>query len=75
MTEQEENKLFAKGFNAGYVLNEFEPQLLDDILKSDNKDKAYIQAMTKGKQQHERDMIIEQQQKTKAKQQIKKRGR
>ena len=53
-------KPFIKAFNAGYLLNKHEPELLETILKTPNQDKPYLQAMKEGKKQHEKDKFVEQ---------------
>jgi predicted RNA polymerase sigma factor len=58
-------------FNAGYTMQKYEPELLDKILKSDNAKSEYMQALAQGRQQHERERIIQQQQQIREKKQEK----
>ena len=54
-----EDKLFTKGFNAGYLLSKHEPELLDRVLKSPNEEFFYLGGMKAGKQQHQKEQFIE----------------
>lgn len=63
------------GYNAGYTLQQHEPELLDKILLSSDRNSEYIKAMAQGKQQYEREKIMREQQHIKERQQEKKRGR
>ena len=75
MSEEENEKIIASAFNAGYLMDKHEPQLLDKILKSNNPKSEYIQALASGKKQHEREKIIVQQERIKELSQQKKRHR
>jgi hypothetical protein len=50
---------FIKGFNHGYLLQAHEPQLLAQILKTDNKG-DYVEGLRDGKKQHVKDKTLEQ---------------
>ncbi|WP_040626589.1 hypothetical protein [Mucilaginibacter paludis] len=65
----------ASAFNAGYILQKHEPQLLDKILQSTDKQNEYINALSTGKKQQEREKIVEQQQAIKTRSQQKKQKR
>lgn len=57
---EDQDKQFAKGFNAGYLLSQHEPELLQQLLKSPNKDGSYIQGLQMGKKQHDRELLLSQ---------------
>lgn len=58
--EEVDEKQFANGFNAGYLMSKCEPELLDKILKTQELKKNFIQAMTFGKKQHEKEKFLSQ---------------
>jgi hypothetical protein len=68
----EEEKRIISAFNIGYTMQKHEPELLDKILKSENSQSEYIKTLAAGKQQAQRDKILEQQKKLKYKQQERK---
>lgn len=57
MDSQEQE--FIKGFNAGYQLSKHDPALLSQLLASGNAEKEYFKAMALGKQEHDREKVIE----------------
>lgn len=50
---------FIKGFNHGYILQEHEPKLLDQILKVENKN-DYVDGLRDGKKQQVKDQALKQ---------------
>ncbi len=66
---------YIKFFNAGYQMQKHEPQLLDKILKGTDRKNGSLKAIEAGRQQAEREKIIEYQQQIKARRQEKKRNR
>lgn len=56
----ENEKHFTKGFNAGYLLSQHEPELLKQLLKSPNTDNEYIQGLTLGQKQYDREKVLAQ---------------
>ena len=75
MSEQQNEEQFAGLFNIGYQMDKFEPELLNKILDGNPLQNETIQILGMGKEQHERDKIMEQQQKIKENNQTKKRSR
>jgi len=69
---EENEKYFTKGFNAGYLLSQHEPELLKQLLKSPNTDNEYIRGLTLGRKQYDREKLLAQ---LKQSQQSKERGR
>jgi hypothetical protein len=67
MGATEEEKYIAM-FNAGYLMQQHEPELLEQILKSNEQKSEYIKALATGKQQRERENIILEQQNVREKQ-------
>mgnify|MGYP001429678406 CR=1 FL=1 len=57
MDSQEQE--FIKGFNAGYQLSKHDPTLLSQLLASGNNEKEYFKAMALGKQEHDREKVVE----------------
>lgn len=57
---EEQDELYAKGYNAGYLLSKHDPDLLKGILKSANKENRYFQAMMMGQKEHNREKLLEQ---------------
>lgn len=63
MAEQEENEAkIAAGFNAGYLMAEHEPGLLQQIITSANKQSEFVNAMEQGQRQQQKEQLIKQQQ-------------
>jgi hypothetical protein len=75
MGEEENDKQIAAAFNAGYLMDKYEPELLKKVLKSNDGKNEYMQVMEEGKKQNELEKVIAQQQRIKEKQQTKKRTR
>lgn len=50
---------FIKGFNTGYQLSKHDPALLSQLLASGNNENEYFKAMALGKQEHDREKVIE----------------
>jgi len=65
MNEQEHEVKIAAGFNAGYVMQKHEPELLKQILSEGNKQSEFVRAMGLGQQEQKREQLIEQQQQVK----------
>lgn len=68
MTEQEHEQRIAKAFNEGYVMSKHEPELINQILKSNNQGSEYVQAMKAGKKQNDQEKLIQEQQRIKERQ-------
>jgi len=54
-----QEKLYQKGFNAGYLLSQHEPVLIEKILKSNNKDNEYFEGLLFGKKEYDREVFRE----------------
>lgn len=50
-------KLFATGFNSGYILAEFEPHTLDKILKDIQTITPFIDGLKRGQIQFQQELI------------------
>lgn len=57
MTEEENETKFAKTFNKGYFMHQYEPDLLKGILKPENMNIENIRTMALGKKQYEVDKL------------------
>ncbi|MBK7694831.1 MAG: hypothetical protein IPN15_08885 [Saprospiraceae bacterium] len=55
MTQSNEN-LFIKGFNQGYLLAQYEPDLLTSLLKNINQVNSYLSGLSFG----QKEFVIEQ---------------
>ncbi|QJD95214.1 hypothetical protein HH214_04635 [Mucilaginibacter robiniae] len=75
MTEQEEEKRVAAAFNAGYTLQQHEPQLLEKITTDANKQSDFVNYMAMGQRQQKKETLIQQQLKIKQTQRNKKQQR
>jgi hypothetical protein len=54
-------KNYIKGFNAGYLLNQHEPELMKQILASPNdRESDYFSGLQEGKKQHDKEKILAQ---------------
>jgi hypothetical protein len=59
--EIQNEKNYIKGFNAGYLLNQYEPELMKQILASPNdRDNDYFYSLQQGKKQHDKEKILSQ---------------
>jgi len=58
--EKDPSLLYIKGFNTGYTLGKYEPELLNKILSSENDKNEYLNAVKAGKDQRDREQILEQ---------------
>jgi hypothetical protein len=50
---EKNEKQFISGFNAGYLMAEYEPQMLTTLLKSVQPVNSYISGMTFGQKEYE----------------------
>jgi hypothetical protein len=57
---EEQDKAYTKGFNAGYLLSQHEPELLKQLLKTENTSSMYFQGLTLGQKQHDREKLLAQ---------------
>jgi hypothetical protein len=54
-------KNYAKGFNAGYLLEKHEPELMKQIMASPNdRTNEYYSGLQDGKKQHDKEKILAQ---------------
>ena len=49
---EDQEKLYAKGFNNGYLLSRYEPTLLNQIVRSNNSHNEYFQGLVSGSKEH-----------------------
>ncbi|MDQ1086146.1 hypothetical protein [Siphonobacter sp. SORGH_AS_1065] len=56
--EQQPSPHYLKGFNNGYLLAQYEPELLNNLLASPNPENEYMQAMAHGKNQFEQEKLV-----------------
>ncbi len=61
-------------FNAGYTMQQYDPELVEKLLSTDN-DNEIAQALTQGAKQSHKDKIFQQQQARKERNQTKLKGR
>ena len=50
---------YMKGFNHGYLLQKYEPDLLHDILKTSQVDHDYVAGLTDGKSELDKEVLKE----------------
>ena len=73
--EDQDEQLYIKGYNAGYLLSKHDPELLKGILQSANKENKYFQAMIMGQKEHDREMLLNQLKESQQKNRERERGR
>ena len=58
--EEQVSRIYKKGFNNGYTLSQYEPELLKQIMavKADNNE--YLQAIKEGSRQQQKEQLVEQ---------------
>lgn len=57
MTAEEKlEELYKRGFNAGYMMQKYDPDLLAKFTTSQNPDNVYIKALAAGGRQFEKDL-------------------
>lgn len=54
---ENQEPLYTKGFNNGYTLAKYEPNLLKSITPSLHPGNNYLEGMLDGKEQHEHEII------------------
>ncbi len=52
MSEQENEKLYTKGFNGGYALSKSEPDLVNQILSTENDWNIFVQGIRDGRKEY-----------------------
>jgi flagellar biosynthesis/type III secretory pathway protein FliH len=64
---------YIKAFNAGYQMSKYEPELLEEILKSQGNinENNYFKAMAQGKEQGEHEKLMEEMKQIRQKQKTK----
>lgn len=58
MSDQEE--LYIKGFNSGYLLSKHDSELYDRVVKSLDQKHDYLRGLQAGKKQHDRELLLTQ---------------
>lgn len=53
----ESEKIFIRGFNAGYFWHNYEPDTLKQVLKQPNKEDLFVVGMQEGKRELEREKL------------------
>ncbi|MBS1509391.1 MAG: hypothetical protein JST86_01005 [Bacteroidetes bacterium] len=56
---EDQDKQYIKGFNAGYLLSQHEPELLKQLLKTKEANE-YFKGLKSGKKQHDRELLLAQ---------------
>ncbi|MDF2380524.1 hypothetical protein JMG10_03520 [Nostoc ellipsosporum NOK] len=56
MTDQDQ--LYIDGFNAGYTLSMHEPLLVKQILEATDKSKPYIEGLSRGLKQYQKELLL-----------------
>lgn len=64
MENKENDQLFTEGYNSGYILSKYEPQLLKKLLASSDAQNAYFSGMQSGGQAHATELFRESVQKS-----------
>jgi hypothetical protein len=58
--EQDATPEYLKGFNSGYILAQHEPELLQQLESSLDKNADYIHGLKMGKKQYDREIVLRQ---------------
>lgn len=66
MDNKEHDQLFTEGYNSGYILSKYEPQLFKKVLTSSNAQNVYFSGMQAGGQAHATELFRESVQKSRA---------
>ena len=69
MDEKQKDARFTKGYNEGYLLSRFEPDLLKKITQKSKEYDPRFEGITAGRRAHERELFLEKLQKSRAMQQ------
>jgi hypothetical protein len=57
INEKEYQERFTKGFNEGYLLSRFEPQVYEQVMQKADSDNPYFRGMSDGHRKHEREVF------------------
>lgn len=53
------DQLFIKGFNGGYLLEKYKPELLANILKNIDTTNVYLAGLSKGQFEYQKEIRLE----------------
>ena len=53
---EDQDKLFTEGFNNGYLLAKYDPELAVQLIAHDNHENDFFQGLVAGAQEHEIEM-------------------
>jgi|GEM_PF-4327920 len=65
MNEQEQEKKVAAAFNAGYLMEQYEPALFQKIRTDANKQSEFVMHMNEGSRKYQKEQMLKQQKATK----------
>lgn len=60
MEDQEKEQRYTNGFNDGYLLSRFEPQLMEKIGKQSMEGNPYFEGMTAGSRLYQQEKFLQQ---------------
>ncbi len=66
MEDSQFEEQFTKGYNNGYLLSHYEPGLMNKLSLSGGDENPYIKGMGEGKRAHERELFLENVEKSRA---------
>lgn len=66
MEEKKYEELYTKGFNEGYLISRFEPELSKKIANAPDTDNPYLKGLFAGKTTHERELFLQNLEKSRA---------
>lgn len=73
---EQDLKLFAKGFNSGYVMEKDNPELTKKLIEGNqNKDNTYFKGVVAGSKEQKRERYLEELKEIQAKERLKDKGR
>ena len=53
---EDQEKLLTQGFNHGYLLSKYEPDLAAKLTANNNENSDYFKGLVSGKEEHEREI-------------------
>lgn len=58
MKEKDYEALYTQGYNQGYLLSRFEPDLYKKVIQAGNTEQPYFKGMQQGHQQCQRELFL-----------------
>ena len=59
MEDEQYQQLYKSGFNDGYLLSQYKPDLLKQIVNGNKSESPYLKGVSAGQQTHERQLFLQ----------------